>query len=100
MVETIMTIEERIVRNNQEDVIWIGMALDSFYNSDAGTIFRAMANAITHEQFINTDDHVTPADKKLGRAEGVNLIIERIERAIEDMNRLNAEIKEEQRLEG
>ena len=95
-----MTIEERIVRRNQEDVIWIGMALETFYNSDAGTILRALANTITIEQFTNTEDNITSSDKKLGRAEGLHILINRIELAIDDMRRLTEEIKEEQRLEG
>lgn len=95
-----MTIEERLVRRNSEDIIEIGSALEQFYNSPAGTIVRAMSNAITYEQFISTEDNLTPADKKLGRAEGVSILIHRIELAIDDMNRLNAEIKEEQKLEG
>lgn len=90
-----MTIEERIIRRNQEDIIWIGLALENFYNGEAGTILRAMANAITTEQFTNTEDNVTSADRKLGRAEGVHTLINRIELAIEDMQRLNEEIKEE-----
>ncbi len=95
-----MNIEERIVRHTQEDIIEIGMALEGFYNSSAGTVVRAMANAITHEQFINTEDNITSSDKRLGRAEGVNLLINRIEIAIEDMQRLIIETKEEQKLEG
>ncbi len=95
-----MTIEERIVRRNQEDIIEIGSALENFYNSEAGTIVRAMANAITMEQFINIEDNITPSDKRLGRAEGINILVHRIELAIDDMRRLNVEIKEEQKLEG
>lgn len=95
-----MTIEERIFRNNQEDKMEIGSALEEFYNSPAGTIVRAMANAITMEQFINIEDNITPSDKRLGRAEGINILIHRIELAIDDKRRLTEEIKEEQQLEG
>lgn len=94
-----MTIEERIVRHNQEDIIYIGEALEKFYNSDAGTIFRALANSITTKQFLGEDNHIS-ADRKLGRAEGLSLLITDIEMAIDDMKRLTVEIKEEQRLEG
>lgn len=94
-----MKIEDRIVRRNQEDIIEIGAALEKFYNGSAGTIVRAMANAITMEQFINVEDNNTPSDKRLGRAEGINILIHRIEMAIDDMQRLTAEIKEEQKLE-
>lgn len=95
-----MKIEERLVRRNQEDVIEIGSALEEFYNSPAGTIVRAMANAITTQQFTNTEDNVTSSDKKLGRAEGINILITDIEIAIDDMRRLKVDIKEDQKLEG
>lgn len=90
-----MKIEERIVRRNMEDVIEIGSALEKFYNGSAGTIFRALANARTTEQFTSTEDNHTSSDKKLGRAEGINLLIQDIERAIDDKNRLTMEMKEE-----
>lgn len=95
-----MNIEERILRRNQEDVIEIGSALEGFYNSSAGTIFRAMANSITTEQFLSLTDNVTSSDKKLGRAEGIAMLISNIEMAIEDMKRLNVDLKEDQKLEG
>lgn len=94
-----MKIEDRIIRRNQEDIIEIGSSLEKFYNGSAGTIVRAIANAITMEQFTNIEDNITSSDKRLGRAEGINMLIHRIELAIDDMQRLTAEIKEEQKLE-
>lgn len=93
-----MKIEERILRRNQEDIVWIGLALEQFYNSDAGTIVRAMINAITTRQFLGEENHIS-ADRKLGRAEGLSLLTSDIEIAIDNMKRLTEEIKEEQRLE-
>lgn len=95
-----MTIEERILRRNNEDIIEIGSALELFYSSPAGTIIRAMANAIVSSQFTGLEDNQTRAEKKLGRAEGVTILITNIELAIDDMRRLNAEVKEDQRVEG
>ncbi len=95
-----MKIEERLIRRSQEDVIEIGSALEEFYNSPAGTVVRAMANAITARQFTSVEDNITSSDKKLGRAEGVNLLITDIELAIDDMQRLKIDIKEDQKLEG
>ena len=92
-----MKIEDRIIRRNQEDVIEIGSALEKFYNGEAGTIVRAMANAITTRQFTSTEDNTTSSDKKLGRAEGLMLLITDIELAIDDMKRLHVEMAEEQR---
>lgn len=94
-----MKIEDRIIRRSQEDIIEIGSALEAFYNGPAGTIVRALANQITMEQFTSLEDNKTSSDKKLGRAEGVNMLIHGIELAIDDMQRLTVEIKEEQKLE-
>lgn len=93
-----MKIEERLVRRNNEDIIEIGSALETFYNGPAGTIIRAMANAITTDQFTGVNDNLTSADRKLGRAEGINILITGIEIAIDDMKRLTSEIKEDQRI--
>ncbi len=94
-----MRIEERMVRRNQEDIIEIGSALETFYDSPAGTIVRAMVNAITTRQFIEIEDNRISADRKLGRAEGLSILITDIELAIDDMKRLTVELKEDQRLE-
>jgi hypothetical protein len=93
-----MKIEQRLVRMNEEDVIEIGSALEKFYNGSAGTIIRAMVNAITLEQFTAVEDNKTSSDKRLGRAEGVNMLINRIEMAIDNMQRREAEVREEQQL--
>jgi hypothetical protein len=95
-----MKIEERMLRNNQEDEIEIGLALENFYNSDAGAIFRALVNSITIDQYANPQDNTTSADRRLGRAEGLHLLIEDIELAIQRMKSYTAEIKEDQRLGG
>lgn len=94
-----MNIEERLLRGSQEDILEIGSALETFYNGPSGTIVRALANAITTRQFIGEENHIS-ADRKLGRAEGLALLISDIEIAIDDMKRLTVDIKEEQRLEG
>jgi hypothetical protein len=93
-----MKIEDRLLRKSQEDIIEIGSALEQFYNSPAGTIVRAMANAITTNQFINTTDNETAASRRLGRAEGISILITDIELAIDDMRRLSTDLKEEQRI--
>ncbi len=95
-----VNIKERMIRKEPEDIIQIGMALESFYNSDAGEIVRCIANAITTKQFTGIDDNQSRAEKKLGRAEGISLLITDIELAIDDMRRYTAEIKEEQKVGG
>lgn len=97
-----MKIEEKIYRASrgfQEEKIELGMSLEKFYNGASGAVIRAMINAITSEQFEGLDNHIS-ADRKLGRAEGLAMLVKRIELAIQDMQELTMEIKEEQRVEG
>lgn len=90
-----MQISDRIVRREIEDRVEIGIRLEDFYNSDAGTVIRAMINARISEQFSNPEDAKTSADRKLGRAEGLQMLINDIELAIQDMKQLTAPIEEQ-----
>lgn len=83
-----MTIEERLARREQEDIIEIGEILERFYNSEAGTIFLAMLNGRIKQQISMPEEIKTPADRRLGRAEGLQMIQDDIEFAIDAMNRL------------
>lgn len=93
-----MKIEERMMRKSQEDIMEIGSALEKFYDSPAGTIVRAIANARTVEQYTQVEDNKTSSDRRLGRAEGIHILITDIELAIDDMRRLSVELKEDQRV--
>lgn len=97
-----MKIEEKIYRASrgfQDEKIEIGSALQKFYNGVSGSIIRAMVNAITSEQFEGMDNHIS-AERKLGRAEGLAMLVKRIELAIQNMEELTMEIKEEQLIGG
>lgn len=83
-----MKVEERLVRRDQEDLIELGTILEKFYNAQAGTVVRAIIEGIIQEQISQTHDTQTNADRRLGRAEGAQMVRERIELAIADMKRL------------
>ena len=83
-----MSIEESLIRREVQDVIEIGQVLEKFYNGSAGKVFRAMVNGRIKEQLSALDDNDTAASRRLGRAEGIQLIQDDIEIAIEQMKQL------------
>lgn len=83
-----MKIEERMIRRTQEDTIEIGRVAEKFYESESGSLFRAIINAIILEQISQEQDISTNADRRLGRAEGANKVRDYIEMAILDMKKL------------
>ena len=62
--------------------------MEKFYNSNAGAIFRAIVNGRIKEQISQGHDTTTAADRRLGRAEGMQLIQDDIELAIAQMHSL------------
>jgi hypothetical protein len=87
-------IEELLVERNPQSIIEIGQILEKFYNGQAGTIFRAMVNGRIKEQVSQLDDIKTNADRRLGRAEGIQMIQDDIELAIQQMHSLTMPQKE------
>jgi hypothetical protein len=78
-----MTIEERMVRRDPEDLIEIGRALDTFYNSEAGAIIRAMCNGrVSQEARQHKEGSAIKPGRALGRIEAYNQLIDDIEIAI------------------
>ena len=91
-----MKIEEKMIRRSQEDVIEIGQVMEKFYNGQAGSVFRAIVNAIILENVSSETDVHTPADRRLGRAEGANKVRDFIEMAILDMKKLTTPLPAEE----
>lgn len=92
-----MTIADRLIRREQEDIIEIGNVMDIFYSSDAGVILRAIINGqICKESNNHYYEAKIPADRILGRIEGFQKIIDSIEMAIKDKDDLTKTIPEEE----
>lgn len=88
-------IEELLLEHSTESIIEIGYILEKFYNGQAGAVFRAIINARIKEQISQLQDTQLNADRRLGRAEGMQIIQDDIEIAIEQMKSLTTPIKEE-----
>lgn len=81
-------VEELLMEHSNESIIEIGQIMEKFYNSNAGAIFRAIVNGRIKEQISQGHDTITNADRRLGRAEGMQLIQDDIELAIAQMHSL------------
>lgn len=81
-------VEELMMSHTTESIIEIGLIMDKFYKGQAGAIFRAMVNGRVKEQISQLDDIKTNADRRLGRAEGIQMLQDDIEIAISQMESL------------
>lgn len=89
-------IEQLLTERSQESIIEIGQIMQKFYEGRAGAIFRAMVNGRIKEMVSQLDDVTTNADRRLGRAEGIQMLQDDIELAISHMEQLTTPIPEEE----
>lgn len=89
-------VSEMMLRRELQDIIEIGEIMNKFYMGYAGEIFRAMVNGRIKEQISQMDDIKTNADRRLGRAEGIQLIQDDIELAIGQMEDLLKPLPQEE----
>lgn len=85
-------VEELLVEHAKnptpQTAIEIGEMWEKFYNGQTGILFRALINGRIREQISNPDDSKTSSDRRLGRAEGMQMIQDDIEFAIAQMHSL------------
>lgn len=82
-------IEELLLERTPASIVEIGQILQKFYNGQAGMVFRSIINGRIKEQISNPDDSKTSSDRRLGRAEGIQMIQDDIELAIAQMESFN-----------
>lgn len=87
--------EELMMARTTDSIIEIGEILQKFYNGQAGAIFRAMVNGRIKEQVSQLQDVTTTAERRLGRAEGIQMIQDDIEMAIAQMESLTQPLPQE-----
>lgn len=91
-----MTIEERMVRRDPQDLIEIGQTLEAFYMSDAGAIIRAIVNGrVSHEARVHADGSRIKPSRALGRIEAYQTLLNDIEISISQYHDLVRPIPEE-----
>lgn len=81
-------VEELLLERTPQSIIEIGQIMEKFYNGQSGEIFRAMVNGLIKEQVSNLRDVTTSADRRLGRAEGIQMLQDAVELSISQMQSL------------
>lgn len=89
--------EEALLRQNDEDIIYIGNIAEQLYYGAGGELLRAIIKGmVTQESRRYKDEIKTPADRCLGRIEAYNNIIDSIEQSIADGKEKNRPMTKEE----
>lgn len=93
-----MTIEERLLRRDTEDLIYIGELVEKMLLQETGSILKALTNGrISHEAETSAKSGLS-AERHLGRIEAYQQVMNDLETFVTDMKKLKEpiEVKEEQ----
>jgi len=94
-----MKITERMDRNLMEDQIEIGNIIESSLKGSFGEVMKAMIEGLKSEFLMNSDAvKVLPADRILGRLEGLSRLQDRLDYAVMIARELKEDIKDEKRV--
>jgi len=88
-----VTLKERIARNDIEDQIYFGQLVERAFMGEFGQYFRALCESIREEtlnESISKKD-ARPADRYLGRLEGISILTEYLLRTVEIKSKLQAD---------
>ncbi len=70
-----MKIKDRLDRQDNEDIIIIGEAVEAFLRSDAGEIFHLMISNLQKLEMQNSRNGSISAERALGRIEAYETVI-------------------------
>lgn len=85
--ETSMLIEDRLLRMAPEDVIHIGGVIETLMDSEAGKLLIALLNGRIAMEARAKDTNVS-SDKRMGRIEMCQTLLDDLEQYIMDRNKL------------
>lgn len=97
-----MTLQERIKRDNMEDQIYLGSLVAKATQGEFGDLFRLICNGVMDEalELSSRETSRLPADRYLGRIEGINQIQSRLVLMMDIKENLLAEKKSSRRVSG
>lgn len=90
-----MAIEDRLARRSPDDVIYIGGVIESFLDSEAGKLVQALLNGRIAFEARATKDPNTSSDKRMGRIEMCQMLIDDFDQYLEDRYKMIVEIRKE-----
>lgn len=74
-----MTLEERFDRQSPEDQVILGEIIDHFFQSDAGRLFKLMAQNLQRMEIQSSRNGGVNADRALGRIEAYDTVLTDLE---------------------
>ncbi len=84
-----MSIRDDLVTQNEQSKIRIGQVVKKSLNGNFGEVLRALVNGmITEELSFNQDNPTMSADRHMGRCEGYNNILVKLEYMVSEMESL------------
>lgn len=94
------TLTERIQRDSVEDQIYLGQLVERATKGEFGDLFRLICNGIQSDtlQMSERETSKLPADRYLGRLEGINKLQERLILMVQIKENLVAEKRSSQRV--
>lgn len=88
-----MAIEDRLARRGPEDLLYIGGLIEELLDSETGRVIQALLNGrIAIEAGIKANLNI-PAERRLGRIEMCQMLLEDFEQFIQDRHKLIVEMK-------
>lgn len=88
-----MRIEDRLKRQNEEDLVIIGDIIDHFFKSDMGKIFTNGLNNLKSMELHNSRARDTSAEKVVGRLEAYETIVADLQGFVDRKNELQEPVK-------
>ena len=93
------SLAEKISRNDLQDQIYLGTVVQNATNGEFGTLLNLLVNGLIEEELaLSISDKDVNSDRVLGRIEGVQKVIDRIESCIVRKDHLTEDMKEEQQV--
>lgn len=90
-----MAIEDRLARGNADDIIHIGGVMEGFLDTEAGKLVQALLRGRQSKESKARTGAETPAERRLGRIEMCETLLDDLEQFIVDRNKLLLDIKKE-----
>jgi len=92
-------LQKRISSDSSEDKIYLGQLVEKATQGEFGDLLRIIINGITAEELAKSSiDAKMPADRYLGRIEGLNILQDKLILMIDIKNSLVEELRKSRRV--
>jgi hypothetical protein len=95
-----VTLVQRISRNNIEDQIYLGQLVEKATKGEFGDLLRCLCNGVQKETLtMSQSEHSKlSADRYLGRLEGIDILTEKLVLMVDNLTSLQEEKRSSERV--